>query len=352
MLQEKKVQELGSEFWLNDLPPMGEKDNACYVLSGRTAIDVILQDILSQRSVKNVYMPAWCCDSMLRPFIDNGIEIQVYDICYSDGRLVYDIAENINADIFYITNYFGYDNNLSEDVVRLFKNKGSVIMYDRTHSLFIEDKQYTELADYSFASIRKWLGVPCGAYVVKRDGSLSLPMLHDYPYLFEKIEAMKLKYSYMSGDSSVDKQSFLDKFGSFSHHLSECYRDYKIDDLSLLIWQCADKNNLTLRRKSNSACLQSGLMGLQQVQVMFVLGANDCPLFVPVLFDTQTTRDRVRKYLTQHSVYCPIHWPKPNIISDSMQVCALYNRGLSLVCDQRYTNDDMWSIISLLEKAI
>ena len=43
----KNLSEIGSEFWLEDitLDVVDNNDNGCYVLSGRTAIDVILQDI-------------------------------------------------------------------------------------------------------------------------------------------------------------------------------------------------------------------------------------------------------------------------------------------------------------------
>ena len=80
--------EIGSEFWLErEVQPMKERDGV-YTLSGRTAIDVILQDILLKRSVKNVYMPAYCCDSMIAPFAARGIEVELYDVGF-DGRFSY-----------------------------------------------------------------------------------------------------------------------------------------------------------------------------------------------------------------------------------------------------------------------
>ena len=285
-------------------------------------------------------------------FRDRNIEIYLYDMSYTDGQLVYEVDNNRHADIFYFTNYFGYQNTIPKDIIKSFKRKGSTIIYDRTHSLFQEDKLYVDLADYSFASIRKWLGVPCGAYVSKKDESLVLPILNDYPYLSEKIEAMRQKADYIHGDAQVHKQSFLDLYNSFGHHLAECYRDFKIDDLSLFIWEHTDKDRLKSCRQANSTYLQDRLMEIPQIQVMFQASQNDCSLFVPILFETEEERNRVRTYLTRHSIYCPIHWPKPSVVKESLHVNDLYRQELSLICDQRYSIDDMSHIVKTLEEAL
>lgn len=77
--------EIGSEYWLDDKC----SNNVIFALSGRTAIDLILQDIKAKGlHPKSVYMPAWCCDSMLQPFVDRGLDISFYDISYANGELV------------------------------------------------------------------------------------------------------------------------------------------------------------------------------------------------------------------------------------------------------------------------
>ena len=73
---------------------------------------------------------------------------------------------------------------------------------------------------------------------------------------------------------------------------------------------------------------------------MDYIGKNDCPLFVPILYKN---RNELREYLIKKEIYCPIHWPKPfkeNEISN-----LLYEKEISLVCDQRYTADDMKRIV-------
>ena len=80
------MREIGSEFWMErELAVLSHDKDGIYVLSGRTAIDLIIQDILKTRKIRNVYMPAWCCDSMLVPFVARGIDIKFYDISLAES---------------------------------------------------------------------------------------------------------------------------------------------------------------------------------------------------------------------------------------------------------------------------
>jgi len=340
--------ELGSEFWIVK-NSFAEKDKK-YVLAGRTAIDLIIQDMIACGGKhKSVCLPAYCCESMLQPFIDRGIDIQFYDVTYEKGELKYYFNDQ-TADILYVSNYFGYNNTLPVSIVRDYKLKGVTVLYDRTHSLFSDDHFHREMADYCFASIRKWMGVPCGAYFSKNKGNFSLAKLEDCPYLKEKVEAMQMKAAYMRGDISVEKQQFLKLYGNFAHHLSEDYRNYGMDGLSLQIWQDTDLPELRTKRNANAAYLQNNLKEIPQIKLMFSLTENDCALFVPVLFATKNVRDDVRKYLINHSIYCPVHWPKPSLIPSAMRANDLYDRELSLLCDQRYGIEDMQRIVDTIKE--
>ena len=247
----KNLNEIGSEFWLEERTSevVVNNDNGCYVLSGRTAIDVIIQDIQKERIVQDVYLPAYACDSMLQPFMDRGIKIHLYDMSLGD-KLDYDIDETKQVDIFYVCNYFGYENNVPNEIIERFRESGAIIIYDKTHSLFMENDQTISMADYSFASIRKWMGVVAGAVVWKSNGFITSP-LKDCPYLPCKIEAMQEKRNYLAGDISINKQVFLDKYASFGHSLSADYKGYRMDELSCAIWKQADREWIKKIRKDN-----------------------------------------------------------------------------------------------------
>ena len=318
----RMINEIGSEFWIENSPKtLLTARDGFYCLSGRTAIDLILQDILRKKEVKSVAMPAWCCESMTAPFLAHGIDVRFYDYSHTD---ITDCT-----DIFYLTNYFGYENTLDVEKVKMIKKQGSIILYDRTHSFLMDDKKYKELSDYSFASIRKWMGVIGGAVVE----GIDKPALKNSPYISVKEKAMIDKYRYLTGDSSVKKNEFLAAFGEFGHYLAEDYCDYAMDDVSYTQYKQEDLQRMKQLRRENAAYIHENLKG---VQFMFAFTDKSVPLFVPVLFESKEQRDTVRKKLIEHQIYCPIHWPQPKQIPTEFKVNDIVSRELSLICDQRY----------------
>lgn len=336
--------EIGSEFWLEQEPSYLSSDReGIYVLSGRTAIDIIIQDILSYRQIKSAYLPAYCCDSMIFPFTRRGIEVTLYDVSF-DGELHYHIDDNFNCDIFYVTNYFGYDNNLNSSVIEYFKKNGSIIIYDKTHSFFMQNDNIK--CDYSFASIRKWMGVVDGAVV---NGIIERPSLKKCPYLSCKEQAMRLKKAYINNNGSVSKDNFLKLYNEFGHYLQEDYFDYEMDALSYAIYEETDIDLLRKIRVENAMFLHNNLTN---VKFLCEFTVNACPLFVPIIFDTKEERDIVRKALIENQIYCPVHWPKNNLITPSMRVDKIFDTELSLICDQRYSLDDMNRIVNTIKSVI
>ena len=89
MLRMQRSKEIGSEFWIAYYPKdIASDSQETLVLSGRTALGIIIKDILKVRKIRNAYLPAYCCDSMIDPFIRNGIDVKLYDIDF-DGGLKY-----------------------------------------------------------------------------------------------------------------------------------------------------------------------------------------------------------------------------------------------------------------------
>lgn len=340
---QKSIREIGSEFWIEGIPDklIAEREGV-YAISGRTAIDLILQDLLKKRPAKRVYMPAWCCDSMLAPFLDWGFEVKFYDINLDDS-LRYTIDEKGNSDVFYLTNYFGYENTLAIETVKQFKAKGAIILYDRTHSFLMNDAKYREIADYSFASIRKWMGVVGGAVI---DGLLDNPDLKDCPYAPIKEVAMQEKFRYLRGDKQIVKENFLNAFGEFGHRLAQDYKYYEMDNLSYSLYKQADLKEMGEQRRANAGYLHNHL---HSVTFIGNLTDNAAPLFVPVFLENKAKRDTIRKKLTRNNIYCPIHWPKPQLIPEEFAVNKIYDTELSLICDQRYGLNEIKQIVNIIQ---
>lgn len=349
------MREIGSEFWIErDPSPLSPVRDGIYTVSGRTAIDLIIQDITKTRQVRNVFMPAWGCNSMIAPFQERGIDVRFCDVELNadNDKSVESVVNNKtntdctdDTDILYVTNYFGYENTIDLNVVRQFKAKGAIILYDRTHSFLMEEDPYLALADYSFASIRKWMGVIGGAVVKGVHDCNLMP----YPFLACKEKAMRMKKAYIEGDNNIDKQAFLNLYSEFGHHLAKDYQNYKMDDLSYALYQTEDLAALRRKRRENAKYLHENLKG---VRFIGGLTENAVPLFVPVFFETSEQRNTVRKKLIEAQIYCPIHWPKPAQLPADLNVNRIYDTELSLICDQRYTTEDMTRIVDVINKQV
>ena len=130
------MKEIGSEFWLTDLD---KNDNNLdflklgydykLLMSGRTAIDFVLSDF--NDDVKIVYMPNYCCKSMMQPFLDNDYSIVFYNFDMQTKQ--YDINFDVKCSVFFAMNYFGYSESSMDSYIDRFSEKKVLIIEDITH---------------------------------------------------------------------------------------------------------------------------------------------------------------------------------------------------------------------------
>lgn len=355
-----KYSEIGSYFWLdyNDdikglvdtkktehskhmtwLPQM---DDSCFTFSGRNAIDIAIRDILKNRSIKVVYVPSYCCVSMLQEFIDRGIKLEFYNVGYKEGKFTYEDINFRSDSVILVLSYFGFDTKAAREQIKKAHSAGVIVVEDITHSLLREDA-VSEDSDYAVASLRKWFPVPTGGWVGKKAGKLAeKPMIDSNTAVKEKISAMREKREYLAG--KIDsKENFLLAQAKFENDLIHVDRMLKIDDTSLRIVADMRINEIVEQRRRNAEILLRGLSDMDDVisipQVDFSV---DVPLFLPIFMETEK-RDSLRKFLINRGIYCPVHWPE---IMGAEK--GIRENELSLICDQRYSNGDMLEIVDAI----
>lgn len=232
--------EIGSEFWsdfrldninYNLQAPkwlqLGQDYNL--LLSGRTAIDFIIKDIKFRSNVKLAYLPSYCCNSMVKPFLDNGITVDFYNVKYSEeDGFKYDIDCNKSPDIFLAMNYYGFTKSEMKFHMEDFKNRNIIVIEDITHSILNSGKS---CANYGVASIRKWMAIPSGAIAINYNDKFiesSAKLKGNDEYINSKLNAMKLKAEYMETGNEEIKPIFLEKFTKLNNLLSNEYKEFKI----------------------------------------------------------------------------------------------------------------------------
>ncbi len=318
-----------------DLKWIPNGDDYCMTLSGRAAIGIALKNIMAEKSVKTVCLPSYCCLSMIQPFYDAGLKVDFYEVKNSEGNISYEIDTNKKYDVILAMSYFGISDPVSDSVLSVLRKNGTIIIEDITHRLMSAQPVSPE-TDYAVMSLRKWFAIPAGGCLVSYRGKLSAKATEDSAGAMDKkIVAMCEKRDYING-KEVSKEDFLNNFYAGDRVLQKAKYELKLDTVSAEILNNTDTETVRHRRIENAKIIYKRL---QELPVKALVEAPDwekcCPLFVPVILPAEE-RDALRKYLIENSIYCPVHWPE--VVGTTVGLRA---NELSLICDQRYTVDDM-----------
>lgn len=354
------MREIGSEFWLNNIPNeyiedlpywLNVGDDRQFLLSGRTAIDFVLEDI--SQDIRCVYMPSYCCESILQPFVDQEIHIEFYDVVINDKGIQYLIDDKKDCDIFFAISYFGFSCTTMDEVIETFSKRGIIVIEDITHRL-LSEQLYKNAADYYVASLRKWFEIPAGGLAVKSNGKFSKTNLTDTKIVETKICAMRKKADYINFQKG-NKDEYLNTFASFNKALQQDYKDKKMDYLSKQIMFALDISEIKKRRKNNAKILYKSLGASIDKIGKFIKPLiaqydihNDCPLFFPIRVRADL-RKPLRDFLTLNKIYCPIHWPIAKNLCLNERTRQIYDEELSLICDHRYGQNEMLRIVNTIK---
>ena len=333
------IREIGSEFW--DIPTIDNKNkmfpgSVHWFLSGRSALLAIIKEL---HGCHTVAMPSWCCDSVIKPFVDAGMEVRFYP-AYWDKKLIQE--PRFDCDVLFLMDYFGFTmTTLPHDSFQ------GIVIRDVTHSVFSASYQD---ADYYFGSLRKWCGVWTGGYAWTRDGrGLTVDNADDGGYALLRERAMQLKNSYINGyvdnnGRTVTDKEYLKLFAQ-AEKMLEHLGALPADQRDIRAAQLLDADYIRKRRRQNAEVLMEAF---PDWLVFPELCETDCPLFVPILVP-EGKRDALRRSLIQSEIYCPVHWPTSEYHKLTEQERFLYDNELSLVCDQRYAKEDMERVVDTIQ---
>ncbi len=346
----KLTREIGSEFWnmeLTEISGLNTEFPHQFLLTGRTALDFIINDIKSGADFTTVYLPSYCCHTMIQPFIENGIAVLFYEVSFSENQFHYNIDFNAAFDAVLIMQYFGYHNIFKEQLIERFRRNKKLIIEDATHSWF-SSVPYNPLSDYVFTSFRKWTGLACGALVLKQNSEpfhYTVELSINKTYIELRRKAAELKQQFIE-EGLGKKEVFLNYFNMAEEMLDRDYRNYGLPLTYIDCIRRLDLDKIRTSRIKNAAYLTERLKKFSDIETI-ELTDRDVPLFVPV-FIRNGTRDELRRFLIQKDIYSPVHWPLSN--QHGINNIQLYNSGMSLVCDQRYTERDMERIIQSISE--
>ncbi len=328
------MKEIGSEFY-DGCFTLGENNYSTlidaekkYVLSGRTALAYIADELEAIGVEKSVCLPRYCCYSMIEPFERKGFTVEFYDV---------DEVYQIKSKTVLVMDYFGFQNNDTYTFAQECKNLDKKIVVDATQTAFSKIKLY-DLADYLVVSYRKWSDSLCAAVYSRNGFKTRFSSRNPKKYVDIWRKAAKKKRKYLC-ENKGSKSEFIKLYHYANNLLLNDYEGFTASDEEIKTMENIDSTALRTKRKENAQYILDNMEMQPNCRLMFkLMSEEDCPLFVPILLDNET-RNKVRVNLIENSVYCPIHWPVGekyfNVLS------SIHENELSLICDQRYGIQDM-----------
>lgn len=351
------ITEIGSNFWETECLENNNNNtlwwkqndfNIEYYKSGRNAIKAFCKNLGKK---KKVAIPAYTCDTVIQPFLDEKWDVFFYkinkdlSICYQSLE---DVVNSNKPDVILFHSYFGFNTYCNIENINNYKEQGIVIVEDLTQSLF--SSHLLEMADYYVTSFRKFIAIADGGALISKKNIVNLPICEsDDRIVATALSAFETKGKYFENGNSELKVSYRKKYEELNSLISNNEQLMRMSDYSLSIIDNCNVQLITEARQKNYEYLIHEIEKINIVERVLNLSTDKCtPLYFPVYV---RERANVQKYLAEHNVYCPIIWPKSkSIVFNDEDVDYMYDNMLCIPIDQRYSIDDMKKVVSLLLK--
>lgn len=319
---------------------------------GREAIRAAL--VANADKPKRALLPAFTCQSVIDPFIELGWECFFYSIkedLHVDGASLSKLQQELNPGAVLVHPYFG--RRISDDEASLLSDMRSdscILIGDFTQCFF--DRASYRCFDYCLCSLRKWLPIPDGAFLIALNGTPipdSVKLEANEAFLGSQMKAMELRGLYfLSGEDRLKQESIelnkkAERIASqqASIHRISAFSAHRVANVELL-------RECFARRRRNYSILCDKVLPTKEV---FPLSVSQdqmatAPLYFPIRCEH---RSELQARLASNDIYAPILWPveSEGLLVDS-GVEVLYSTILAIPCDQRYDGSDMGNIAELL----
>ena len=291
--------------------------------TSRNALEYIIRSI---PYVRHIYLPIYTCEAVVQPFkrLPN-IEYSFYHI---NER--FEIADDIRlqeGEYLIANNYFGIKDAY---IAELAQKYGERLIVDNAQALFAPALPGIK----AIYSARKFVGVADGGFAVGVSDvnahfyELDDASEHDSHLLIRKEKGAEAGFKdFQSNECKLDNQP-IRRMASQTEDILR-HIDYK---------------NVIAKRRANYEYLQEAI-GEKNQLILPTIDSFACPMVYPFLGCNENLRSR----LIDNKIFVARYWP--NVFdwckeSDIEYKFAKYI--LPLPCDQRYGEEDMERIISLI----
>jgi len=319
--EENLSPEIGGYFGL-DLPYYCDPfPNTYKFQSGRAA----LRALLEYAGIKQVWVPAYICDSIIRAVEDSGATAKSYllddslyprdlpDLAFDDSVLLY-------------SNYFAL---CQENVSRLQQEiPQKHLIIDNCQALFA--KHSNALA--TIYSVRKFVGVPDGGLLVASELDIKEPLNEDNDSI-ARMRHLLIRMAYSAREGYPD---YINSEITLSNT-----KPLRMSWLTRRLLCSIDMKHVKRHRRENFFKL-SGLLDKYNIR-KWVLSKDSVPLCYPLIVDCGV--DNIRYSLREDNIYIPTYWPNLTTRTDNNSIeYRMVHNCLAIPCDQRYSTVQMIEI--------
>lgn len=330
--------------------------NCTWLRSGREALHLVALNLNQNDNlnIPTVLMPAYCCHSMVDPFVKAG-----WNVVY------YRLNEDLTADVDYLSkllatlhpkavltmNFYGSVSTV--EAVLVIKNNcpDCICIEDFSHCTFSFSKICNPQVDYYVTSIRKSVGVCDGSVIISHE-----PLDESYieegetEFMTSRNYCQILKAEYTYTQSGVQKNQFFPELRRQEGELDAFEGVHRISITGQEMLKVLNGGMIRYARQQN----MKHILDLLDGKVESVSGIEKCiegaPFSLPILVKN---RDEVQQKLARRGVYAPVLWP---ICDEARDVCPVSARMademLSIPVDQRYNYDDIEDIAKIVLETI
>lgn len=286
--------------------------------SGRNA----LLYVLKAKHIKKIYIPKFLCDSVSIMLDKNGYQYSYYNID-DDFRPIFSSYLS-KSEYILIINYYGL---ISNEEIKNSKLKHKNIIVDNTQAFFQNPIEEID----TFYSLRKFFGVPDGAYLftdTKINGELDFDYSRD-------------RFTHLLGRYEENASKYFDSFKKNDKQFTVLPLRY-MSKLTSNILGAINYDKVGKIRTKNFKLYHEKLSKINKLKIPYINNAYSYPLLIE-------NGEEIRKKLIEKMIYIPVLWP--NVLRDCDKNSVEYNYAINILplpCDQRYGFDDINYIVDLL----
>lgn len=325
-----------------------------WLRAGREALHLVALNLKGSNEHPVILMPAYCCHSMVDPFVKAGW-----------GVVYYRLNEDLTVDLDYLShllvavrptaaltmNFYGSAS--THDAVSYIKCgfPECVSIEDFSHCTFSLQDIFNPQVDYYVTSIRKSIGVCDGSVIISQQ-TLDESCVEDNEteFVHSRRDCQKLKADYSYTQDSFQKNIFFPELRHQEGELDEFTGVHRISKTGQEMLKTVNGEMIRYARQKNMMHILERIQG----KVESVPGIERCvegaPFSLPILVEN---RDEVQRELAQKGVYAPVLWP---IADEARAICPvsaeMADKMLSIPIDQRYNYDDIEDIASIILSVI